>query len=58
MWLANYNFTRRTVHVTLLQLESFGLMRLGFLPLNVIDFKGVQTGPSCGEAQTARDQPP
>lgn len=26
-------------------------MRLGFLPSNVIDFKGVQTGPSCGEAQ-------
>ena len=26
-------------------------MRLGFLHLNVVDFKSVQTGPSCGEAQ-------
>jgi hypothetical protein len=27
------------------------LMRLGFLLLNVIEFKGFQTGPGCGEAQ-------
>ena len=31
-------------------------MQLGFLPLNVVDFKGVQTGPSCGEAQYQTEQ--
>jgi hypothetical protein len=28
-------------------------MRPDFLPLNVVDFKGVQTGPRCGEAQVS-----
>jgi hypothetical protein len=32
-------------------------MRLGFLLLSAIEFKGLQAGPGCGEAHPTRPDP-
>jgi len=54
LWLANYYFAQTQVFPSpsnIVRTRIVGLSATWFSALNVVDFKGVQTGPSCGEAQ-------